>query len=70
VRHVEKIGASTGVDPARSRPNTRVVKPADRLADCPERGRMAEPNAKQILKTGHTQLYADAVNRVLRAQRS
>ena len=71
--HVAKIAAFTGFDPARWRPNMRIVEPADRLADGAERDRIAEPKArlpKQMLKTSHTQLYVDAVNRVLRAQRT
>jgi hypothetical protein len=71
VRHVENIGAFTEFDPPRWHPNMR-VEPADRLADGAERDRIAAPNArlpKQILKTCHAQLYVDAVNRVLRAQR-
>ena len=70
---LEKIGAFTGFDPARWRVKMRIVEPVDRLADCAERDPIAEPNArlpKQILKTGHTQLYVEAVNRGLRAQRS
>jgi hypothetical protein len=65
VLHVEKIAAFAGLDLARWRSHPAVAEPA-------VRERMGRPNArlrKQLLKTGYTQVYVDAVNMVFRAQR-